>query len=118
MKNIIKKIKEHFEYIHNRRIVKRECAKILSSTLPMIGQVSTNGANIFKFILRLVDEANNINGDDLIKMILSEISNLLSTDYKRLVEILTYITNLSPNEIQKILVHSMVETMPNENKTE
>ena len=54
MKNIIKKIKEHFEYIRNRRIVKRECAKILSNTLPMIGQVSTNGANIFKFILRLL----------------------------------------------------------------
>ena len=118
MRKIIKKIKEYFEYRRNKRAAKRESVKILASTLPMIGQVSENGNKIFKFIINLVNEASGLNGDDLIKAILAEISNLLSTDYERLVKILTYMANLSPDEIQKILVHSVVETLPTDEKDE
>ena len=33
------------------------------------------------------------------------------TSNNRLIEILAYITSLSPEDIQKIIVHSVVETM-------
>ncbi len=41
-----------------------------------------------------------------------EISDALQSEHSRMIEMLTYIAELSPDEIQKILVHAMVETMP------
>lgn len=40
-----------------------------------------------------------------------ELAALLS-DGKRILEIFTYMAELTPEDIQKILVHSSVETMP------
>lgn len=40
-----------------------------------------------------------------------ELAALLS-DQKRILEIFTYMAELTPEDIQKILVHSSVETMP------
>lgn len=40
-----------------------------------------------------------------------ELTALLS-DQKRILEIFTYMAELTPEDIQKILVHSSVETMP------
>ena len=51
-------------------------------------------------------------------MVLNEVSNALQTDNNRIIEILSYMANLSPQDIQKVLVHSAVETMPTDNKTE
>lgn len=48
----------------------------------------------------------------LILPTVQEISNALQLNYSRMIEILTYIAGLSPDEIQKILVHAMAETMP------
>lgn len=36
------------------------------------------------------------------------------TDNSRIMEIITYALSLTPEEIQKILVHSVVETMPDD----
>ena len=49
-------------------------------------------------------------------MVLKEAATLLATNQERLVKVLTYIAGLEPDEIQKILVHSIVETLPEENK--
>lgn len=48
-------------------------------------------------------------------MVLNEVSTALQTDNNRIIEILTYMANLQPEDIQKILVHSVVETMPKTN---
>ena len=42
---------------------------------------------------------------------LEEMTALLS-DGKRILEILTYMAELTPEDIRKILIHSAVETMP------
>lgn len=42
---------------------------------------------------------------------LGELTALLS-DTGRILEILTYMANLTPEDLQKILIHAAVETMP------
>ena len=115
---MINKIKEYFEYRRNKRIAKRELAKMAATTLPVIREVSDKGTDIAKFIVKLTNETKNIKGERLVEMVLNEVSTALQTDNNRIIEILTYMASLSPQVIQKVLVHSAVETMPTDNKTE
>ena len=111
---MIKKIREYVEYRKNKKIVKRELAKMGATVLPVVRTVSTKGADIVKFVVKLTNDTKNIDGERLIAMVLNEVSTALQTDNNRIIEILTYMASLSPQDIQKILVHSMVETMPTE----
>ena len=70
-------------------------------------------ADIAKFVVRLVNETKDINGDELVKIVISNIADVLKTSDNRLIEIVTYMASLSPEDIQKVIVHSMVQTMPN-----
>ena len=115
---MIKRIKEYFEYRRNKKIAKREFAKMVATTLPVIRKVSDKGADIVKFIVKLTNETKNIKGERLVELVLNEVSTALQTDNNRIIEILTYMASLSPQDIQKVLVHSAVETMPTDNKTE
>ena len=115
---MIKRIKEYLEYRRNKRIAKRELAKMAATTLPVIREVSDKGTDIVKFIVKLTNETKNVEGERLIELVLNEVSNALQTDNNRIIEILSYLANLSPQDIQKVLVHSAVETMPTDNKTE
>ena len=115
---MINKIKEYFEYRKNKKIAKRELAKMAATTLPVIRDVSDKGNDIAKFVVKLTNETKNIKGERLIEMVLNELSTALQTDNNRIIEILTYMSSLSPQDIQKVLVHSAVETMPTDNKTE
>lgn len=109
---MINRIKEYLEYRRNKRIAKRELAKMAATTLPIIREVSNKGTDIAKSIVKLTNETKNIKGERLIEMVLNEVSATLQTDNSRIIEILSYMSSLSPEEIQKVLVHSMVETMP------
>lgn len=109
---MINRIKEYFEYRRNKRIVKRELAKMAATTLLVIREVSDKGIDIAKFVIKLTNETKNIKGERFIEMVLNEISTVLHTDNNRIIEILSYMASLSPEDIQKVLVHSMVETMP------
>lgn len=111
---MINRIKEYFEYRKNKKIVKRELAKMGATVLPVVRTVSTKGADIVKFIVKLTNETKNVDGEHLVEMVLNEVSTALQTDNNRIIEILTYMASLSPQDIQKVLVHSMVETMPTE----
>ena len=109
---MIKKIREYFDYRRNRKIAKRALARIAATTLPVIREVSANGTDIAKFIIKLTKETKNVKGEKLVEMVLSEVSTALQTDNNRIIEILTYMANLQPEDIQKILVHSVVDTIP------
>lgn len=109
---MIKKIKEYWEYRRNKKIAKRELARMAATTLPVIREVSDKGVDIAKFIVKLTNETKNIKGEKLVELVLNEVSTVLQTDNSRIIEILTYMANLNPDDIQKILVHSVVETMP------
>ena len=115
---MIKRIKEYLEYRRNKRIAKRELVKMVATTLPVIREASDKGTDIVKFIVKLTNETKNIKGERLIELVLNEVSTVLQTDNNRIIEILTYMASLSPQDIQKVLVHSAVETMPTDNKTE
>ena len=113
---MINRIKEYFEYKRNKKIAKREIAKIAATTLPVIREVSDKGTNIAKFVVKLTNETKNIKGERLVELVLNEVSTALQVDNNRIIEILTYIASLSPEDIQKILIHSIVETLPSDNK--
>ena len=115
---MINKIKEYFEYRRNKRIAKRELAKMVATTLPVIREVSDKGTDIAKFIVKLRNETENIKGERLVEMVLNEVSTALQTDNNRIIEILTYMASLSTQDIQKILVHSVAETIPIKDKAE
>ena len=115
---MIKRIKEYLEYRRNKKIAKREFTKMVATTLPVIREVSDKGTDIAKFVVKLTNETKNIKGERLVEMVLNEVSTALKTDNNRIIEILTYMAGLSPQDIQKVLVHSAVETMSTDNKTE
>ena len=112
------KIKEYSEYRKNKRIAKYELAEMAATTLPVIREVSDKGTDIAKFVVKLTNETKNIKGERLVELVLNEVSTALQTDNNRIIEIFTYMASLSPQDIQKILVHSIVETMPTDNKAE
>lgn len=113
---MITRIKEYLEYRKNKRTAKRELIKMASITLPTIRETSNKGADIMKFIIKLAEESKNLEDGQLIPMVLDKVADVLKTDNGRLIEILTYMVNLSQEDIQKILVHSVVETMPEKDK--
>lgn len=115
---MINKINEYLEYRRNKKTAKRELVKMTATTLPVIREVSDKGADIVKFIVKLTNETKNIKGERLVELVLNEVSTALQTDSERIIQIGQYMANLSPQDIQKILVHSVVETMPTDNKTE
>lgn len=108
---MINRIKEYFEYRKNKKIAKKELARMAATTLPVIREVSDKGADIAKFVVKLTNETKNIKGERLVELVLNELSTALQTSNNRLIEVLSYITSLSPEDIQKIIVHSVVETM-------
>lgn len=112
---MINKIKEYSEYRKNKKIAKRELVKMAATTLSLIRETSNKANDITKFIIKLANETKNVEGEKLIEMVLNEVSATLQTDNARIIEILTYMAGLKPTDIQKILIHSMVETIPNEN---
>lgn len=109
---MFRKINEYFTYRRNRKLAEREMARIAVLILPTVREVSRSGSEIVDFIRRLTKEAKNTPDEKLVEMVLQEISTALQLNYSRMIEILTYIAGLSPDEIQKILVHAMTETMP------
>lgn len=120
MNNMFEKIKNYIaerkEYIKNKKVAKNELVKIASTTLPAIRAFSNKGSDIAYFLIRLSDETKKIKGDELTQMVLNEVANALKVDNDRIIEILSYMANLTPEEIQKILVHSIVETMPKDDE--
>ena len=77
-----------------------------------------SNTTIAKFVVKLTNETKNIKGEKLVELVLNELSTALHTDNNRIIEILTYMASLSPEDIQKVLVHSVVETMQTDNKAE
>ena len=108
------KIQEYLEYRRNKKVAKRELVKMAATTLPVVRGLSDKGTDIVNFIIKLINETKNVEGERLVELVLNEVSTVLQTDNNRIIEILTYMASLSPQDIQKVLVHSVAETMPND----
>ncbi len=108
----MKKITEYLEYRKNKRTAKRALVRLAACVLPAIGDTAVKGADIIKFVIRLTSAAKDMNGERLVEMVLSEVSDALQSDNEHIIEILTYMAALNPEDIRKILIHSAVEAMP------
>lgn len=115
---MIKKIKEYFEYKRKQRECKMAIIDFASTALPTVNTITTKGSDIVNFVVSLVEEAKNTDSGELINMVLTKVAETLNTDNNRLIEILSYMTTLELTDIQKILVHSMIETSPKIDKNE
>lgn len=109
---MIGKIKEYLEYRKNRKTAKRTLVRIAAALLPAVQNTAEKSSDIINFIIRLAGASKDINGERLVEMVLGEISSALQSDNGRMLETLTYMAALSPEDIRRILIHSAVETMP------
>ena len=107
---MIEKIKEYFEYRRNKKIAKRELARITATTLPLIRDFTDKSNSVWKNVVRISDEASKLDGKELIEMILGEVSSILQIREERLVEIITYLASLTPSEQTGAIIESIVET--------
>ena len=113
---MINTLKKYSEYRVNKKIAKNELTKLAANILPVIN--NSSGNNIIKFLAKLAKETKNIEGNKLIEIVISEMSNLLKTNNTRLIEVLTYIAGLTPDELNEILIHSMAETINTSSKVD
>jgi len=107
-----RKIKEYLEYRKNMKTARRALAAAAAALLPAAQDAALKGSGVIHFIIRLSDAAKDISGERLVKLVLSEVSAALRSDNGRILEILSYMAALDPKDIRKILMHSAVETMP------
>jgi len=108
------KIKEYITYKRNMKIAKREVAQMLSSTLPTIREFAENKAAILDFIKNTTVTAKDMESSELVNIVINAVADMFSVSHKRFIEIGSYLISLSPEDIQKILVHSMIETIDKE----
>lgn len=78
--------KDYIKYRKDCKVAKREFTKMAVTALPLINKLTKKSSEIGNFLLNLVENES------------------------RLIEILTYMATLSPEDLQKILVHSVVES--------
>ena len=106
---MFKKFKEYRNYKKNKKVVKRELAKIGATTLPTISMLSDKGKNIANFLVKVTNEAKGMNDGELVRMVLEELAYMLETTDEKLVKIFTYIANLSEEDISKIITEAIIK---------
>lgn len=107
------KIKEYLEYRKNKRIAKMELAQMLSTTLPSIREFAETKANTLDMIKHTALATKGMEGSELVNAVINSIADMFSINHERFIEVGTYLINLSPDDMQKIIIHSIVDTMPN-----
>lgn len=105
------KIKEYLEYRKNKRIAKMELMQMLSTTLPSIREFAETKANTLEMIKHTALATKGMEGSELVNSVIDSVANMFSINHEKFIEIGSYIVRLSPSDIQKIIVHSMVETL-------
>lgn len=109
-------IKANKEYRRNKKIAKRELAKIMANTLPTVNKITVKGVDVLNFVNKTIEASKNVSGEEVIKIILSNLAEVLKTNESRIVEIFTYMASLSPEDREKIILHSVINTMKDNDK--
>lgn len=108
------RIKEYITYKRNKKIAKREIAKMATTALPVIREFAEHKADTLDLIKNTALAAKDMDGSELVNMFIDSVANMFSVSHERFIEVGSYLISLSPEEMQKILVHSMVETIDKE----
>lgn len=111
---MLRKIKEYIIYRKKKRAIQKELINIATTTLPVLKEFTERKAETAKFFFRILDSTKTVDEDQLVLEVMKLLADKLAIEQSRLLEIIQYMASLSPDEIQKILVHSMIETMPKE----
>ena len=109
-------IKANKEYRRNKKIGKRELVKIMANTLPTVNKITVKGVDVLNFVNKTIEASKNVSGEEVIKIILSNLAEVLKTNESRIVEIFTYMPSLSPEDREKIISHSVINTMKDNDK--
>lgn len=109
-------IKTNKEYRRNKKIAKRELAKIMANTLPTVNKITVKGVDVLNFVNKTIEASKNVSGEEVIKIILSNLAEVLKTNESRIVEIFTYMASLSLEDREKIISHSVINTMKDNDK--
>lgn len=109
-------IKANKEYRKNKKIAKRELVKIMANTLPTVNKITVKGVDVLNFVNKTIEASKNVSGEEVIKIILSNLAEVLKTNESRIVEIFTYMASLSPEDIEKIISYSVINTMKDNDK--
>lgn len=80
---MLKRIKEYIQYKRNKKITKREFAKIGATVLPAIRVFSEKKSDLLQFIMQLASESRTMNGEDLFALIIREVTDKLAADQNR-----------------------------------
>lgn len=73
-------IKANKEYRRNKKIAKRELAKIMANTLPTVNKITVKGVDVLNFINKTIEASKNVSGEEVIKIILSNLAEVLKTN--------------------------------------
>ena len=82
---MIEKIKEYLEYRKNKKTAKRALVRIAAALLPAVQDTAEKGSDIINFIIRLAGTSKDMNGERLVEMVLSEVSDALQSDNEHLI---------------------------------
>lgn len=107
---MLKRMKEYFEYKKKVKKVKREVIEFGATLFPLINKTTSNALNFVNFLTHIMEECNKLEGDELITSVLNVIADKFETNESRLYEIVKYIATMSKEDLQKVLIHAMVET--------
>lgn len=108
---MIQKIKDFILYRKNKKIAKRELAGIAATVLPCIRDFTGKKSELVQFIMRVADSSKDVDGKDLFAFIIREAADKLAADETRIMELLQYIVRLSPEDIDRLIIHSLSETI-------
>ena len=114
--DMFENIKANKEYRRNKKIAKRELVKIMTNTLPTVNKITVKGVDVLNFVNKTIEASKNVSGEEVIKIILSNLAEVLKTNESRIVEIFTYMASLSPEDREKIISHSVINTMKDNDK--
>lgn len=116
--------REYFEYRRNKKMAKRALVKTINEGLPTINallnttnsvvttvnEINGKANDIKDFVIKLVTATKNATPEDIIPVALTSVADALKTSKTRLVEIGTYLATLSPEDIQKVIIHASVQS--------
>lgn len=100
---MMNKFKEYLEYRKNKRIAKRELARIAATALPVVRETAESKADLVKFVLALCKSTKGMDGKELFETVLDKTAEVLKTDNSRLLEIASYMANLTPKMCRRYL---------------
>lgn len=110
------RIKAYITYRKNKKIAKREFINMAATTLPIIREFTEHKADTLDFIKNTALTAKDMEGSELVNMFIDSAANMFGVSHERFIEVGSYLISLSPEEMQKILIHSMVETITDNKK--